>query len=78
MAPLLRSVPEWRSLVMDAYARQPTLSVTGPQGQRLWGMDPSTCRCVLDGLVDGGVLVRTASGQYCRIDHIPEDPAGVL
>jgi hypothetical protein len=70
MAPLRRSVPEWRSLVMNAYATQPTLSVTGPQGQRLWGMDASTCGYVLDSLVDAGLLTRTTGGQYCRIDYI--------
>ena len=70
MTPLRRSVPEWRSIVMDAYATQPTLSVTRPQGQRLWGMDASTCGYVLDSLVDAGMLARTPSGQYCRVDYM--------
>jgi hypothetical protein len=68
-------VPEWRSVVMGAYATQPTLSVTCPQGQRLWGMDASTCGYVLDSLVDAGLLTRTTAGQYCRADYIrPVDP----
>lgn len=70
MAPLRRSVPEWRSVVMGAYALQPTLIVTCPQGQRLWGMDASTCGYVLDSLVDAGLLTRTTGGQYCRADYI--------
>ena len=75
MAPLRRSVPEWRTVVMDAYARQPTLSLTHAQGQRLWGMDASTCGYVLDSLVDAGLLSRTTAGQYCRVDYIrPIDP----
>lgn len=79
MAPLHRSVPEWRSIVMDAYAMLPTLSVTRPQGQRLWGMDSSTCGYVLDGLVDAGMLIRTTNGQYCRMGYIPpDDPVGVI
>ena len=72
---LRRSVPEWRSIVMDAYATQPSLSLTRPQGQRLWGMDAPTCGYVLDSLVDAGVLTRTSAGQYCRADALrPLDP----
>jgi hypothetical protein len=73
VTPLERSVPEWRSIVMDAYAMLPALCITRAQGQRLWGMDPATCGCVLDGLVDTGALVRTTSGLYCRGDHVPPD-----
>ena len=77
--PLRRSLAEWRSIVLDAYALQPTLSLTTRQGQRLWGMDAPTCRHVLDGLVDAGVLARTADGQYCRLDYVGAvDPAGLL
>jgi len=68
--PRHRSVRDWRSLVLDAYARQPTLSLTTRQGQRLWGVDSPTCREVLDDLVDAGVLARTTDGQYCRLDHV--------
>lgn len=65
-----RSVPEWRDIVVRAYAQQPSLSLTRPQGQRLWGMDPTTCGHVLDALVDSGVLCRTSNGQYCRADYV--------
>ena len=65
---IMRSEPEWRDVVVRAYAMQPTLSVTGAQGQRLWGMDARTCGHVLDGLVESGVLARTSGGQYCRAD----------
>lgn len=75
MVPLRRSVPEWRTIVMDAYATQPALSLTHAQGQRLWGMDAPTCGYVLDGLVSAGMLARTSAGQYCHIDYIrPIDP----
>ena len=75
MTPLRRSVPEWRSLVMDAYAVQPALSLTDSQAQRLWGMDPPTCGYVLDSLVQAGMLARTSAGQYCRLDQMrPIDP----
>lgn len=75
MVPLRRSVLEWRTIVMDAYATQPTLSVTHAQGQRLWGMDAPTCGYVLDSLVSAGMLARTTAGQYCSIDYLrPIDP----
>lgn len=77
-APLTRSVAEWRSIVLDAYATLPTLNITRPQGERLWGMDPSTCGYVLDSLVEAGMLVRTANGQYCRIDHVRPDASLVV
>ena len=76
MTPLRRSVPEWRTVVMDAYTTQPALSLTRPQGQRLRGMDAPTCGYVLDSLVDAGLLTRTSTGQYCRADTLrPLDAA---
>jgi hypothetical protein len=76
IVPLCRSVAEWRTIVMDAYAGQPTLSLTHEQGQRLWGMEAPTCRRVLDGLVEAGLLSRTGGEQYCRADYLcPIDPA---
>ena len=68
--PLHRSLRDWRSIVLDAYVLQPTLSLTTRQGQRLWGMDAPTCHDVLDALVDAGVLTRTPDGQYCRLDYV--------
>ena len=66
--PVARSVAEWRAIVMRAYEAQPTLNLTTAQGQRLWGMDPTTCGYVLDALIEAGVLARTSSGRYCRAD----------
>ena len=68
--PLRRTVAEWRSIVLDAYVIQPTLSLTTQQGQRLWGMDAPTCTYVLDSLVDARVLARTAEGQYRRPEFV--------
>ena len=76
--PRYRSLRDWRTIVLDAYAVQPTLSLTARQGQRLWGMDAQTCRYVLDGLVDAGVLTRTVDEQYCRVEYVGTvDPAGL-
>jgi hypothetical protein len=77
VTPLDRSVPEWRTIVMDAYTMLPALCLTRAQGQRLWGMDPAMCRCVLEGLVETGTLVRTVSGLYCRGDHVPPDDSAM-
>lgn len=73
-----RTLRDWRSIVLDAYAVQPTLSLTARQGQRLWGVDAPTCQHVLDVLVDAGVLTRTADERYCRLDYVGAvDPAGL-
>jgi hypothetical protein len=71
MVTTYRTVPEWRDIVLEAYAVQPTLSLTAAQGRRFWGMDPCTCGYVLDGLVETGSLMRTSDGQYCRVDYMP-------
>ena len=74
----LRNLRDWRSIVLDAYATQPTLSLTVRQAQRLWSMDAPTCTHVLDCLVDTGVLTRTVDEQYCRLDYVGAlDPAGL-
>ena len=70
VTPLPRTVAEWRSIVMNAYVTLPTLSLTVPQAQRLWAMDPRTCLYVLDSLVLGGLLTRTSGDQYCRADYV--------
>ncbi len=64
---LPHTVTEWRTIVVKAYDDQPTLRLTRPQVQRLWGMDAATCRRVLDELITAGVLARE-DGRYCRAD----------
>ncbi len=46
------------------YREMPGLSVTAPQAQRLWGIDPDTCGLVLRILIRRGFLRRTARGTY--------------
>ena len=46
------------------YREMPGLSVTEAQAQRLWGLDNTTCRRVLDTLVQRGVLRRTRREFY--------------
>ena len=64
-----RTLPDWRSLVIDAYAAQPALSLTLEQGQRFWGMDEAMAAFVLDGLLEARLLIRTSDGRYCRADR---------
>jgi len=48
------------------YDEMPGMCVTGPQAQRLWGLDSSTCASVLMTLVQRGILRRTARGSYVK------------
>jgi hypothetical protein len=48
------------------YGEMPGMCVTGPQAQRLWGLDSTTCAFVLKTLVDQRILRRTARGTYVK------------
>jgi hypothetical protein len=48
------------------YEEQPSLRLTPPQAQRLWGLDGPTCCAVLTTLVDASVLQRTPDGRFVR------------
>jgi hypothetical protein len=50
--------------VRGEYVEMPGLSPTLAQAQRLFGLDETTCRAVLEGLVEAGILVRTTHGRY--------------
>jgi hypothetical protein len=51
------------------YRELPTLNLTEPQAQRLWGLDITTCAFVLMTLIERGVLKRTPRGTYIRGDN---------
>lgn len=64
-----RSTPTLNDLlrrVESEYHEMPGLCLTGPQAERLWGLDRATCAAVLATLVDRQVLRRTAVGTYLR------------
>jgi len=48
------------------YAEMPGLSLTVLQGQRLWGLDRSTCVTALELLTTAGFLRKTSAGHYSR------------
>lgn len=57
------------------YREMPGLSVTEAQAQRLWGLDNTTCRRVLDALVERGVLRRTRREAYVRAEMLSRLPS---
>jgi hypothetical protein len=56
----------WMGRIRGEYLDMPWLSVTAAQGQRLWGVDPTSCRLALGGLLANGFLRRTSDGLYVR------------
>jgi hypothetical protein len=57
--------------VRSEFLEMPGLQLTPKQAQRLWGCDETTCQHVLDALVEGRFLRRTAPGAYRRVDDGP-------
>jgi hypothetical protein len=65
MAPVSQAV-QW---VRAEYLELPSLSLTGPQVQRLYGLDEVTCESVLAALVDAEFLACTSDGRYVRFNR---------
>ena len=59
---------DWVHLIRSEYLEMPGLHLTGPQVQRLWGLEPVTCDALLDALIDVRFLKRTHAGAYVRAD----------
>ena len=57
---------EWLQRIRGEYSEIPDLRLTEPQARRLWGLDPATCRALLDALVRAGFLRRTVNATYVR------------
>ena len=53
--------------VRDEYLEMPGLSLTLPQGCRLWVLDEERCRAVFRILSERGFLTRTVDGQFLRV-----------
>jgi DNA-binding IclR family transcriptional regulator len=58
--------PELRERIRREYLRQPALALTVSQARRLWSLESSTCRQLLDTLVAEGFLVVSESARYHR------------
>ena len=50
--------------IQGEFAEMPGLRLTLPQASRLWQMDPTVCRSVLDALVESRIIYRSADGHY--------------
>ena len=50
--------------VRGEFREMPGLRLTFAQACRLWQMDPTTCRVVLERLTRDGVLLQTRHGHY--------------
>ncbi len=54
--------------IRGEYREMPGLSLTPDQARRLWGLDETACREILEVLVDLNFLRRTPRGSYIRSD----------
>jgi hypothetical protein len=61
------SIDDLLRRVCAEYGEMPGMRVTSNQAQRLWGLDASTCREVLECLVEVKFLTVTSSGEYTRL-----------
>jgi hypothetical protein len=59
-------VEDW--LIRAEYLEIPGLSLTKPEVERLWGLDPVICEALLAALVDIKFLRRTVRDAYVRAD----------
>lgn len=61
-----RSLEALVQRVRGEYLEMPGLSLTEPQAQRLWHLDPQACQSLLKALVESGFLRQTPRGGYVR------------
>ena len=54
--------------VRSEFNEMPGLSLRLPQAARLWGLEPSACRHVVDALVETSFLRWTAKGTIVRVE----------
>jgi hypothetical protein len=57
---------DWLRRIRAEYVELPGMMLTEAQFKRLWGLDASTCRAVLDELVRSGFLKQTPNHGYVR------------
>ena len=59
----------WVQRVSAEFLEMPGLRLTCQQAQRLWGLDESVCRQLMERLVDAKFLYRTGQGMYTRLTN---------
>jgi hypothetical protein len=65
-APLPADLSEALQRVRADFLEMPGLQVSLSQATRLWGLDATVCRVVLDSLVAVGFVVRTDKALFSR------------
>lgn len=63
-----RDIDDRTLLIRAEYLEIPGLSLTKPQVERLWRLDPRTAEAVLTELVEIKFLKRSVRGTYIRAD----------
>ena len=54
--------------IQGEFLEMPGLRLTDVQAGRLWNLDPSVCRLLLETLVETNFLFRTRDGAFMRIE----------
>ena len=55
---------DWLRLIKTEYCEVPGLKLTGPQAQRLWGLEDAVCAALLDSLIASQFLSKTPAQTY--------------
>jgi hypothetical protein len=66
----LQSATRWLRVIRAEYLEMPGLDLTTSQARRLWTLDESTCRALLDTLVSTKFLARTPRRTYVLATHV--------
>jgi DNA-binding IclR family transcriptional regulator len=59
-----QTVTDWLQFIQVEYLEMPGLTLTSAEAQRLWGLEESTCRELLDTLVAARFLRQTPRQAY--------------
>lgn len=54
--------------IQGEYLEMPGLRLTGPQAQRLWGLDQEMCSALLGALVEAKFLAQARDGSFVRME----------
>lgn len=65
----VRAIDEVLRRIRGEFLEMPGLRLTQAQARRLWGLDESACRALLDALVEAKFLFRTRDGAFMRFEN---------
>jgi hypothetical protein len=61
----------WLELIEAEYREMPGLSLTEPQFQRLWNLDPDSCNALIAALESSHFLRRTNRDELVLAESMP-------